>query len=212
MREGREQPVSAFEQFVREHGVKELLEGSHFHGSMKEWKQQREAVGELLKDGTVLDVGCANGFLMACLEEWSGKELDAFGVDQDPEMIRQARELFPDQEDHFVTNAELEDRPDFPLEYDNVYWNVWDNFELTSEEGRRYLERLSELVKTGDEPGVYVLGSYRPEREDNLVRLQELDDLGWKVVRVLDMAEGRPEIVMEIKRKEHVEGHDRTTN
>jgi hypothetical protein len=147
---------------------------------------------------------------MLCLEEWSGKNLDAFGVDQDPEMIQQARELFPNEAEHFVTNAELEDRPDFPLEYDNVYWNVWDNFELTSQEGRRYLERLSELVKSGDEPGVYILGSYRPEREDNLVRLKELDDLGWEVVRVLDMSEGRPEIVMEIKRKEHAKGNDET--
>lgn len=211
MREGREQsPVSALEQLVRERGEKELLSGSHFEGSMKEWREQRATIADLLQEGTVLDVGCANGFLMACLKEWSGKDLDAYGVDTDPDMIEQARELFPDQSDHFVTNEDLQGREAFPQKFDNVYWNVWDNFELTSDEGRRYLEQLGMLVRDDDHPGHYVLGSYRPNREANLVRLQELEDLGWEVEQILDMADDRPEIVMLVKRKEHAEGNDGT--
>lgn len=204
MREGREQqPLSPLERLIRDHGERLLLEGSHFSGEMSEWRQQRERIGELLQEGTVLDIGCANGLLMACLAEWSGKKLDAYGVDADPDMIARARLLFPERASHFVTNGEFEKATDFPDTFDNVYWNVWDNFELSSEEGGAYLDRLDRLVATGEHPGRLILGSYHLDRAVNLARIEELKQMGWRVVRVLDMHEGRPEMVLEVIRETH---------
>jgi hypothetical protein len=157
-----------------------------------------------MRDGTMLDIGSANGFLLRCLKEWSHKRIDGYGIDNNPAMVDQARQLFPREARKFVTNDELPQSGDlskigFPRTFDTVYWNIWDNFDLTSEDGRRFLERLSSFV---GENGSFVIGSYRPDREGNEERVNELEALGWKVVEKASMADGRPEMVLRIVRKQ----------
>jgi 2-polyprenyl-3-methyl-5-hydroxy-6-metoxy-1,4-benzoquinol methylase len=50
---------------------------------------------ELRSNGTFLDVGCANGHLMECLERWTaqkGYRLERYGLDISPELIGVARQ------------------------------------------------------------------------------------------------------------------------
>ncbi|HIJ64604.1 MAG TPA: class I SAM-dependent methyltransferase [Candidatus Hydrogenedentes bacterium] len=61
------------------------------------------------KDGSFLDVGCANGYLIECLERWvdgSGLNVDFYGVDISEELIDFARKRRPERSDRFfVANA-----------------------------------------------------------------------------------------------------------
>ncbi|MDP6357976.1 MAG: class I SAM-dependent methyltransferase [Planctomycetota bacterium] len=61
------------------------------------------------KDGSFLDVGCANGYLIECLQEWtegSGLNVEFFGVDISEELIEFAKKRRPDASDRFfVANA-----------------------------------------------------------------------------------------------------------
>lgn len=202
MRETEREPRS-FDEFVATHGERRLLDGSHFDGTMKEWKEQRGKVAEFMRDGTILDIGSANGFLLRCLQEWSRKKLDGYGIDADHAMVEQAKQLFPRDAKKFVSNAELPDSGDlsemgFPRRFDTVYWNVWDNFDLTSEAGRQFFERLGSLV---DQHGSFVIGSYRPTREGNEERIKELESLGWEDVEKAYMGDDRPEMVMRVVKK-----------
>jgi trans-aconitate methyltransferase len=60
-------------------------------------------------DGSLLDLGCANGFLLECLREWGaerGRDLVPFGLDLSPELVALARQRLPDFASNFhVGNA-----------------------------------------------------------------------------------------------------------
>ena len=61
------------------------------------------------RDGSFLEVGCANGYLIECLERWvegSGLNVAFYGVDISEELIDLARKRLPDRADRFfVANA-----------------------------------------------------------------------------------------------------------
>ncbi len=61
------------------------------------------------KDGSFLDVGCANGYLIECLQRWvegSGLNVAFYGVDISEELINLAHWRLPDRSDRFlVANA-----------------------------------------------------------------------------------------------------------
>jgi SAM-dependent methyltransferase len=83
---------------------------SGFGGGPERWRAEREAILEGIEtSGDLLDVGCANGYLLECLVAWGrerGLELTPYGVDQGPRLIELARERFPGLVDHFyVANA-----------------------------------------------------------------------------------------------------------
>ena len=61
------------------------------------------------KDGSFLDVGCANGYLIECLQNWvegTGLNVEFYGVDISGELIALAQKRLPDRSDRFfVANA-----------------------------------------------------------------------------------------------------------
>lgn len=65
---------------------------SGFHGSAERWDAARSPIVEAIdRDGTFLDVGCANGLLMESVIAWSGYELEPYGVDFAPGLVDLAR-------------------------------------------------------------------------------------------------------------------------
>ena len=47
------------------------IEQSGFHGGAERWRAEREPILDaIMRDGELLDIGCANGFLLECLVEW----------------------------------------------------------------------------------------------------------------------------------------------
>lgn len=78
---------------------------SGFGGGAERWRLEREPVLDgVAGDGELLDIGCANGHLLACLSEWGrerGLELLPCGVDAGAGLIARARERFPARADSF---------------------------------------------------------------------------------------------------------------
>jgi SAM-dependent methyltransferase len=84
--------------------------GSGHTGTMDEWDYSRGIVGDAIdRDGTFLDVGCANGLLMESVARWSaarGLAIEPYGLDIAPELAALARGRYPRWEDRiFVGNA-----------------------------------------------------------------------------------------------------------
>ncbi|UJR34638.1 hypothetical protein I4U23_027415 [Adineta vaga] len=64
------------------------IQDSKCSGTFQFWKSTRAFVIDAInKNGTVLDIGCANGFLLACLTEWLQEKsitIVPYGIECDP--------------------------------------------------------------------------------------------------------------------------------
>ena len=65
-------------------------------GSAEDWVYARAHVAHAIdRDGSFLDVGCANGYLMECLCGWTRFDVEPYGLDLSPALARLARERLP---------------------------------------------------------------------------------------------------------------------
>jgi len=83
---------------------------SGFNGGAQRWLAERSPILiPVTSDGSFLDVGCANGYLLECLVRWAsdtGVTLTPFGVDYSARLVALARERLPRFSDHFhIANA-----------------------------------------------------------------------------------------------------------
>jgi SAM-dependent methyltransferase len=83
---------------------------SGFSGGAERWRVERAPILQAITtSGDLLDIGCANGYLLECLIRWSAESaraLTPFGIDCSAGLIARARERLPDFCDHFfVANA-----------------------------------------------------------------------------------------------------------
>jgi SAM-dependent methyltransferase len=119
---------------------KTLIEGSHVSGSdpqslLEHWIENRKPIINAIDtSGTLLDIGCANGFLLACLQFWSQRQITPYGIDIDASSLEVARDLLPEYANHFA-KLSLEQLPTraslgLPAKFDFVYWNVWDGLDF----------------------------------------------------------------------------------
>lgn len=73
--------------------------GSGFHGSAEAWRETHQTICDAVeRDGTFLDVGCANGHLMESIEAWcreQGVRITAFGVDISAGLVERAKARLP---------------------------------------------------------------------------------------------------------------------
>lgn len=79
-------------------------------GDLEGWEQGRRPIMAAIdRDGTFLDVGCANGFLMESVRAWgaeAGHRIEPYGLDISAELARLARQRLPQWADRiFVGNA-----------------------------------------------------------------------------------------------------------
>jgi SAM-dependent methyltransferase len=77
-------------------------------GTEEDWVYARALVAHAIdRDGTFLDVGCANGYLMECLPGWTRHEVEPYGLDLSPELTRVARSRLPRCADRISTGNVL---------------------------------------------------------------------------------------------------------
>ena len=132
-------------------------------GTYETWVRLRIPIAEAVdKDGSFLDIGCANGFLLECLLDWTGKKgirLEPFGLDYSPEILALAKERLP----QFTDNLNLGNAWDWgpPRKFDFVRTelvyvptNLW----------RDYIDRL--LAEFLEDNGKLILAQYRSRKED----------------------------------------------
>jgi SAM-dependent methyltransferase len=65
-------------------------------GTEEDWVHARSLVSDAIdRDGSFLDVGCANGYLMECLPGWTAFAVEPYGLDLSPELVALARPRLP---------------------------------------------------------------------------------------------------------------------
>ncbi len=73
---------------------------SGFDGDSQLWRDARELIlAPVHRDGTFLDIGCATGHLMECLESWAmeqGRRLSMFGLELSRALVARARIRLPE--------------------------------------------------------------------------------------------------------------------
>lgn len=175
-----------------------LLTNCHYRGSFQNWENERKFIVQAIdRDGTILDIGCANGFFLRCLQEWSPHKLVPYGIDTENFSIREAQELFSSYQNNFAPIA-LETIPTFdqyglPRDYDLIYWNVWDNRQFDTTEEINDLKTVFGHLNPG---GRLILGFYDRVKVNNQRRVEKLPSLGINSVEILENpVKGKSEIV-----------------
>lgn len=74
------------------------------------WEAVRRPIADSIdRPGTLLDIGCANGYLLECVMRWVGKRdlaIVPYGLDFSEKLVGLARERIPGYADHiFLGNA-----------------------------------------------------------------------------------------------------------
>ena len=135
---------------------------SGYSGDELRWTRARGLIADALDhDGTFLDIGCASGLLMECIQKWSadkGYTVEPFGLDLAPELAELARQRLPHWSDRIhVGNAltwQCERRFDF----------VRTGLEYVPR--RRQRDLVAHLLKNVTAPGGrLIIGTYNERRE-----------------------------------------------
>lgn len=155
-------------------------------GSYEEWLRLRLPIAECVQhDGAFLDVGCANGFLLECLLEWThhkGVAVEPFGVDYSDKLIELAKLRLPDYGSHLFVGNAWDWQPPRTFDYvrtELVYVPVNLRF--------AFLTRLIHKFLAPD--GLLLVAHYRSRTED-LTRDWVDDDLRALDFKVAGVASG----------------------
>ena len=91
---------------------------SGFRGDEARWESARRPIVEAIHhDGTFLDVGCANGYLLESIMGWSKRPIEAYGLDFSPRLVEVARARLPEWADRIYLGDALEWKP--PRRFDS---------------------------------------------------------------------------------------------
>ena len=152
------------------------------------WKEKKQLITKAInKDGNILDIGCANGFLLRSLIEWSKFKLTPYGIDVEMNLIEDAKKLLPEYSKNFMTcslrNLENVCGKDLPKDFDFVYWNVWDNFTFENQADLDGLKKLFCVVKNG---GRLILGFYDVDKNRRLDKINSIKKQGYEIKGKID--------------------------
>ncbi len=93
-------------------------EGSGKSGSAEGWEYARSHIAHAIdRDGSFLDIGCANGYLLECLPRWTPHAIDRYGLDIAPELVELARDRLPELADRLWAGNALEWDPPHRFTY-----------------------------------------------------------------------------------------------
>ena len=80
---------------------------SGMSGPFERWMALRKPIADCIdRDGTFLDIGCANGYLLECCLAWTAErdiQIEPFGVDLSAQLVALAQDRLPAFRDHFWT-------------------------------------------------------------------------------------------------------------
>jgi SAM-dependent methyltransferase len=159
---------------------------SGFGRDARDWERfRRPVVAPIDRDGSFLDVGCANGLLMESVAAWAredGHRVAPFGLDISEKLAALARQRLPQWRDRiFVGNALRWEPPahfDF-VRTELVYVPPWRR--------REYAEwLLARVVAPGGRLIICSYGSSRPEGARAEPLVDEIRGWGLAVHRVDD--------------------------
>lgn len=159
---------------------------SGFGRDEQDWKRYREAVIACVdRDGTFLDVGCANGLLMENVVSWAearGHRLEPYGLEISPRLTELARSRLPQWQQRIFLGNALDWEP--PHRFDYV------RTEIVCAPPTRRRELVAHLLTRVVAPGgrliVVSYGSSRSEGVRSEPLVDELRAWGFDIARVDD--------------------------
>lgn len=156
-------------------------------GDATAWEYARSLICDAIeRDGTFLDIGCANGLLMEDVQRWAaadGHEIEPHGVDISAKLADLARARYPQWADRIHTANANGWIP--PCRYDYVRTGL-DYVPSTSRQA--YLEHLLDYVVAPD--GRLIIGTHNLVEEDPLA--EDLARWGHHVAGVSRRPHARP--------------------
>jgi hypothetical protein len=130
---------------------------SGFSGGAERWRAEREPILEAVGgDGSFIDIGCANGYLLECLVQWAsrrGLTLTPHGLDIGPKLVAEARRRLPLHAANIHAGNAWDWSP--PRRYRYVYM-IYDCVP-ESHLGRMVARLVGEFADSG---GTVILGAY----------------------------------------------------
>jgi SAM-dependent methyltransferase len=154
--------------------------GSGFGGTAADWRARRSHLCQAIdRDGSFLDVGCANGHLAESMVAWCaerGVRLEPFGVDLSPGLVAEARRRLPQWADRFWVGNALDWTAPGGRRFDFVH-TLLDLVPATRLE-QMLRHQLEHLVAAG---GRLLVSSYVPARDRSRHADQVLRGLGFTV-------------------------------
>jgi SAM-dependent methyltransferase len=91
---------------------------SGFRGDEARWESARRPIVEAIDgDGSFLDVGCANGYLLESIVRWSRHRIDPYGLDFAPGLVELARQRLPQWADRIFLGDALTWEPPRAFDY-----------------------------------------------------------------------------------------------
>jgi SAM-dependent methyltransferase len=167
---------------------------SGMSGPEERWISLRKPVADCIEqNGTFLDIGCANGYLLECVVRWTGDRglrIDPYGLDVSESLARIARQRLPGYADQIYVGNSFDWRPPFRFDFvrtELVY--------VPGEHEREYVRRLlEEYLKPGGRLLVANYGESNPNIEKGLLPgchpardiLARLVELGFKAETYCD--------------------------
>jgi 2-polyprenyl-3-methyl-5-hydroxy-6-metoxy-1,4-benzoquinol methylase len=163
--------------------------GSGFGGSAADWRAQRAHLCQAIdRDGSFLDVGCANGHLAESMVAWCaerGVRLEPFGVDLSAGLVAEARRRLPAWADRFWVGNALDWTAPGSRRFDVVHTLL--DLVPAARTGQMVRHQLEHLVAPG---GRLLASSYVPARDRSRHADRLLADLGFRVDGVTRPAAG----------------------
>ena len=135
---------------------------SGHRGDEAHWRQARSLIAEAIdRDGDFLDVGCASGHLMECIQVWArekGRAVEPYGLDIAPELAALAQRRLPQWAARIWVGNAIDWVP--PRRFDFVRTGL----EYVPRRRQPDLVRrlLQEVVAPG---GRLIIGTYNEERD-----------------------------------------------
>ena len=132
-------------------------------GDAARWEEARRHIVDAIdRDGTFLDVGCANGILMETVRAWAAEKalaIEPYGLDLSPELAELARTRLPHWADRIFVGNALDWQP--PRRFDFVRTGL--EYVPPTRRGDLVAHLLDHVVAPG---GRLIIGSFNEERDD----------------------------------------------
>lgn len=133
--------------------------------TVDEWIAKRRCIADCMeRSGTFLDVGCANGYLMECVVQWTAERgviIDPYGLDFSEKLVALARRRLPQYAENFYIGNAWDWTPPRTFDY------VRTCLEYVPEElqGQLVSRLLEEFVAPG---GLLLAAEYSPKDKPNI--------------------------------------------
>jgi SAM-dependent methyltransferase len=147
---------------------------------MAHWRARRDAIADAFdRDGTWLDVGCANGLLMKTLAAWvaeRGHRIAPYGLELSARVAEAARRRLPHWADRIWAGNVMEFEPLMRFDYVTALADAVPpgcQSELIRRLARVYLKPTGRLVLSCYTPGAFIAGTAARDVESPAAMLRE---------------------------------------